>query len=143
MAPDDFAFLARLVHRRTGIVLTESRRAPIERRLAPVLARFGLKDMPQAMRELRLGQDALAAAMTEAMTVNETSFFRGPELFGRLGKEILPALLAQRGTEKRLRVWSAACAAGQEAYSLAMMLDSLGLDAEGWSIDLIATDISA
>ena len=143
MAPDDFAFLARLVHRRAGIVLTESRRALIEQRLAPVLARFGLKDMIQAMRELRLGQDALAAAMTEAMTVNETSFFRGSDLFVRLGREILPALLARRAPEKRLRVWSAACAAGQEAYSLAMMLDSLGLDAEGWSIDLIATDISA
>jgi len=124
-------------------VLTRSRRALTERRLASVLPHFGLKDMAQMMRELRLGQEALAAAVTEAMTVNETSFFRDPDLFGRLGREILPALLEQRAPQKRLRVWSAACAAGQEAYSLAMMLDSLGLAAEGWSIDLIATDISA
>ena len=143
MISDDFTFLARLVHRRAGIVLTQSRRALIERRLAHVLPRFGLKDMAQMMRELRLGQEALAGAVTEAMTVNETSFFRDPDLFGRLGRDILPALLEQRGPQKRLRVWSAACAAGQEAYSLAMMLDSLGLAAEGWSIDLIATDISA
>ncbi len=143
MAPDDFAFLARLVHRRAGIVLTESRYALIERRLAPVMRRFGLKDLTQVMRELRPGQEALAGAVTEAMTVNETSFFRDPELFRRLGKDILPSLLANRANEKRLRVWSAACAAGQEAYSLAMMLDNLGLAAEGWTIDLIASDISA
>lgn len=143
MAPDDFAFLARLVHRRAGIVLTESRYALIERRLAPVMRRFGLKDLTQVMRELRPGQEALASAVTEAMTVNETSFFRDPELFRRLGKDILPSLLANRASEKRLRVWSAACAAGQEAYSLAMMLDNLGLAAEGWTIDLIASDISA
>ncbi len=143
MAPDDFAFLARLVHRRAGIVLTESRYALIERRLAPVMRRFGLKDLTQVMRELRPGQEALAGAVTEAMTVNETSFFRDPELFRRLGKDILPSLLANRANEKRLRVWSAACAAGQEAYSLAMMLNNLGLAAEGWTIDLIASDISA
>jgi chemotaxis protein methyltransferase CheR len=142
MAPDDFAFLTRLVHRRSGIVLPESRHALIEGRLAPVMRHFGLKDFSQTMRELRLGQDALARAVTEAMTINETSFFRDPELFRRLGKDILPALLASRATQKRLRVWSAACAAGQEAYSLAMMLDSLGLAAEGWTIDLIASDIS-
>jgi chemotaxis protein methyltransferase CheR len=143
MAPDDFAFLARLVHRRAGIVLTQSRHALIERRLAPVMRRFGLKDMAQTMGELRLGQGALASAVTEAMTVNETSFFRDPAVFRRLGNDILPSLLESRAGEKRLRIWSAACAAGQEAYSLAMMLDRLGLAAKGWTIDLVATDISA
>ena len=143
MAPDDFSFLARLVHRRAGIVLGESRAALIERRLAPVMRRFGFKELAQVMRELRLGREALAGAVTEAMTVNETSFFRDAGLFRRLGREILPALLEARKREKRLRIWSAACAAGQEAYSIAMILDSLGLVAEGWSIDLIATDISS
>ena len=142
MAPDDFEFLARLVHRRAGIVLTESRRALMERRLAPVMRRFGLKDLAQTMRELRLGQGALANAVTEAMTINETSFFRDPGIFSRLGREIMPALLARRDKEKRLRIWSAACAAGQEAYSIAMMLDSLGLATDGWTIELVATDIS-
>ena len=142
MNSDDFSFLARLVHRRAGIVLGESRAALIERRLAPVMRRFGFKELAQVMRELRLGREALAGAVTEAMTVNETSFFRDAGLFRRLGKEILPALLQGRKREKRLRIWSAACAAGQESYSIAMMLDSLGLAAEGWSIDLVATDIS-
>jgi len=143
MLPDDFAFLARLVHRRSGIVLTESRRALIERRLPPAMHRFGFKDLGQVLRALRLGSEALAAAVTEAMTVHETCFFRDGEFFRRLGAEILPALIQSRGAEKRLRIWSAACAAGQEPYSLAMMLDSMGLLAEGWTIDIIATDISA
>jgi chemotaxis protein methyltransferase CheR len=141
MTPDDLAFLARLVHRRAGIVLTESRRSLVERRLQPVVHRFGFRNADALMRELRLGREALAASVTESMTVNETSFFRGEDLFRRLGRDILPALLKQRAKEKRLRLWSAACAAGQEAWSLAMVLGKL--PEEGWSIDLIATDISA
>ncbi len=143
MLSGDFAFLARLVHRRSGIVLTESRRTLIECRLAPAMQRFGFKDLTQVLRELRLGSEALATAVTEAMAIHETSFFRGGEFFRRLGADILPALIRSRATERRLRIWSAACAAGQEPYSLAMMLDSMGLLAEGWSIDFIATDISS
>ena len=143
MLPSDFAFLARLVHRRSGIALTESCHALIERRLAPAMHRFGFKDLNQVLRELRLGREALAVAVTEAMTVHETSFFRDSEFFRCLGAEILPVLIRSRATEKRLRIWSAACAAGQEPYSLAMMLDSMGLASAGWTIDLIATDISA
>ena len=143
MHPADFAFLARLVQRRAGLVLTENRRGPVERRLEPVMRRFGFKDLPQLLAELQHGREALAAAVTEAMTINESSFFRDPALFQRLSRDILPELMARRAGEKRLRIWSAACAAGQEAYSLAMMLDNLGLAAEGWAVDLIASDISA
>ena len=143
MLPADFAFLSRLVHRRSGIVLTENRRTLIERRLAPAMHRFGFKDLAQVLRELRLGSEALAAAVTECMTVGETSFFRDSAFFQRLGDDILPGLVAARQAEKRLRIWSAACATGQEAYSLAMILDSLGLAAEGWTIDFVASDISA
>jgi chemotaxis protein methyltransferase CheR len=143
MLPQDFDFLVRLVHRRAGIVLSEHRRALIERWLEPVMRRFGFKDLDSLVRELRLGREALAAAVTEAMTVNESSFFRDAELFRRLGHDILPMLLKTRAREKRLRIWSAACAAGQEAWSLAMMLDSLGLLEEGWSIDFVASDLSA
>ena len=142
MLPADFAFLARLVHRRSGIVLTESRRGLIERRLAPAMHRFGFKDVAQLTRALRLGSEPLAAAVTEAMTVGETSFFRDADFFRRLGDEVIPGLVEARKSEKRLRIWSAACATGQEAYSLAMILDSIGLAAEGWTIDFVATDLS-
>jgi chemotaxis protein methyltransferase CheR len=143
MIPADFAFLARLVHRRSGIVLSEGRRALIERRLAPAVHRFGFRDLGQVLRELRLGSEALAAAVTEAMTVSESSFFRDGEFYRRLGAEIIPLLIEARRHDKRLRIWSAACAAGQEAYSLAMMLDSMGLAGQGWTIDFTASDLSS
>ncbi len=143
MNTDHYRFLARLVHRRAGLVLDTGKQAMIERRLEPVMRRFGFKTLEAMMAELGHGHEALAAAATEAMTINETSFFRDPALFARLGNEILPALLAARAKEKRLRIWSAACSTGQEAYCLAIMLNNLGLAETGWSIDLIATDISA
>lgn len=140
MRQEDFLFLARLVRRRSGVVLSEGKGEWLEQRLKPVMRRFGFRDLAALLKDLRLGHDALAAAVTEAMTVNETSFFRDAHQFARLKDQVLPPLLAAHGRRKRLRLWSAACAGGQEAWSLAMMLDGLAL--EGWTIDLIATDIS-
>lgn len=140
MTEEDFLFLARLVRRRGGLVLSGGKSAALEQRLMPVMRRFGFRDPDVLTASLRLGHDALAAAVTEALTVNETSFFRDPHQFARLKHQLLPQLLAARRDEKRLRIWSAACAAGQEAWSLAMLLDGMALS--GWTIDLIATDIS-
>lgn len=139
MTPDDFHFLARLVRRRAGLSLVDGKNIGLEQRLMPVMRRFGFREAEALIGELRLGNDTLAAAVTEAMTVNETSFFRDPQQFARLRDEMLPRLLAARGETRHLRIWSAACAAGQEAWSLAMMLDAMPL--HGWTIDLIATDI--
>ena len=140
MTPADFHFLARLVRRRGGLSLNDGRSVGLEQRLIPVMRRFGFHDITALVQELRLGSDALAAAITEAMTVNETSFFRDPQQFARLRDDVLPRLFAAHGEDRRLRIWSAACAAGQEAWSLAMMLDAMPL--HGWTIDLIASDIS-
>jgi len=90
---------------------------------------------------LRLGNDSVAAALTEAVTVNDTSFFREPAQFEAL-RTLLPSMLAARQGDKILRIWSAGCATGQEAYSIAMLLEEMNLAAQGWMIDLIATDIS-
>jgi chemotaxis protein methyltransferase CheR len=142
MAPDDFQFLARLLRRRSGLSLTPDKRALIERRLAPVVRRFHFKNAAALICELRLGREALAAAVTEAMTVNESSFFRDPALFANFAVRVLPRVVAARMHHKRLRIWAAACAAGQEAYSIAILLSEMGLTREGWNIDLIATDLS-
>jgi chemotaxis protein methyltransferase CheR len=143
LAQEDFAFLARLLRRRSGLSLTPAKSALVERHLAPVMRRFGFKDTTGLVRELRLGQETLARAVTEAVTVHDTSFFRDEALFRRFKNWLLPALLRERAGSRRLRIWSAACATGQEAYSIAMILDGLGLAAQGWTIDLIATDLSA
>jgi len=143
MKPDDVAYLARMLRRRCGIVLGQPKPKFVEGRLAPVMRRFGFKDVASLVAELRHGRDALARAVIEALTTNESFFFRDPEIFARLRGKVLPQLLARRASAKRLRIWSAACAAGQEAYSIAMILDDLKLAAHGWSVDLIATDLSA
>jgi len=142
VAPEDFHFLARILRRRSGLSLTLDKRAFVGRRLEPVMRRFDFKDVASLIDELRAGREALAEAVAEAMTVNESSFFRDPALFDALRETVLPRLLAARGRDKRLRIWSAAVAAGQEAYSLAILLTEMGLAREGWSIELIATDLS-
>lgn len=143
MAPEDFLFLARLLRRRSGLLLTLDKRALAGRRLAPVMRRFDFKDVASLIAELRAGREALAEAVTEAMTIHESSFFRDRALFDALRDTVLPRLLAARADEKRLRIWSAAVAAGQEAYSIAILLTELGLARAGWSIELIATDLSS
>jgi chemotaxis protein methyltransferase CheR len=141
LSVDDFNFLARLLHRRSGLILTQDKSGLFDRRIKPVLYRFGLKDIHQLVGELRLGNEAVAAALAEAITINDTSFFRDPAQFEAL-RDLLPQLLERRGATRRLRVWSAASSTGQEAYSLAMLLDEMELAARGWTIDLVATDIS-
>jgi chemotaxis protein methyltransferase CheR len=106
MAPEDFQFLARLLRRRSGLSLTLDKRAMVGRRLAPVMRRFDFKDAASLIDELRAGREALAQAVTEAMTVNDSSFFRDPALFDALRETVLPRLLAARAREKRLRIWS-------------------------------------
>jgi chemotaxis protein methyltransferase CheR len=142
VTPEDFSFLARLLRRRSGLFLTPDKHDLVTRRLGPVMRRFGFRDAGGLVRELRLGRETLAAAVTEAVTVNETSFFRNETVFAHFKTVTLPQLLRARAGEKRLRIWSAACSTGQEAYSIAMLLDGMGLAARGWSLDLIATDIS-
>jgi chemotaxis protein methyltransferase CheR len=143
MTPDDFAFLARLLRRRSGLSLTFDKKALLENRLETVMRRFDFRDMAALIRELRLGAESLAESVTEAMTVNETSFFRDASLFQRLRDRVMPHLLQARAQAKRLRIWSAATASGQEAYSIAILLSELGLAREGWTVDLIGTDLSA
>jgi chemotaxis protein methyltransferase CheR len=143
MRADDFLFLAELLRRRSGLLIGQPRHEQVENRLGPVMRRFGFKDTSALIAELRHGRDALARAVTEAMTTNESSFFRDKPSFELFREQVLPEMLERRASTKRLRIWSAACAAGQEAYSIAMMLDDLKLGAKGWTVDLIATDISA
>ena len=142
MAPEDFQFLARLLRRRSGLSLTLDKRTLVTRRLTPVMRRFDFRDIASLIEELRAGREALAEAVTEAMTVNDSCFFRDPALFDALRQGVLPRLIGARAGEKRLRIWSAAVAAGQEAYSIAILLTEMGLAREGWSIEMIATDLS-
>ncbi len=143
MTEDDFFFLAQLVRRRSGLILPANKARFVTGQLGPVARRFGFRSVDGLIAELRHGRESLARAVTEAMTTNESSFFRDKAAFDHFRHIVLPRLVEDRAKTKRLRIWCAACAAGQEPYSIAMLLDDAKLAAQGWSIDLIATDISA
>ena len=143
MNSDDFEYLSQFLRRRSGLVLAPYRAHLIEGRLSPVARRFGFRNVESLLRELRYARETLARAVTEAMTTNDSSFFRDRVLFDHFRDVVLPELVTERVGRKHLRIWSAACAAGQEAYSLAMILDHMKLADQGWSIDLIATDLSS
>ena len=143
MTGDDLNFLAQIVRRRAGILLPPHKASFVEGQLAPVMRRYGFRTVDALLAELRHGRDTLARAVTEAMTTNESSFFRDRAAFEQFRDLVLPRLSEARAKTKRLRIWCAACAAGQEPYSIAMLLDDAKLAAQGWQIDLIATDLSA
>lgn len=139
----DFDYLAAVLRRRAGLLLADKKPHFIENRLTPVVRRFGFKDVGSLLRELQHGHEALVQAVIEAMTTNDSSFFRDRKTFDEFRDIVLPQLLVQRASIKRLSIWCAACAAGQEPYSLAMILDDHKLLSQGWRIEIIATDISA
>jgi chemotaxis protein methyltransferase CheR len=140
---DDLAFLMQMLRRRSGLALNNPKPLAIENRLAPVMRRFGFRDLGSLIEELRHGREPLARAVTEVMTTNESSFFRDRATFEQFRDTVLPALMQRRAATKRIRIWSAACAAGQEAYSIALLLDDLKLRSQGWTIDIVASDISS
>jgi chemotaxis protein methyltransferase CheR len=142
VTPQSFADLSDLVRRRSGLVLTGEKKPLIKNRLLPVAKRFGFRDTTALLAELPYPSEELAHAITEAMTTNETSFFRDSHAFEFIAHSALPALVRARAASQRLRIWCAAVSTGQEAYSLAAVLDDTGLSRLGWKIDLIATDFN-
>jgi len=139
----DFALFARILKERSGLLMTAQKSYLIESRLMPVAVKHGLASVGQLADVLRAKPDAgLIRDMIEAMTTNESFFFRDIKPFEQFRTIVLPELLRARAATRRLRLWSAACAAGQEPYSLAMILADEQARLAGWRVTLLASDIS-
>lgn len=139
----DYQFLTQFVLQQSGLSLGSGKEYLFEARLTPVAQSWGLAGIPELVADLRKGNDRLKSAVVEAMTTNETLFFRDKTPFDELRDRLLPALIDARQSVRRLRIWSAAASTGQESYSLAMMLkDSFPDVAANWRIEIIGTDIS-
>lgn len=137
-----FAEVAGLVRRRAGIVLTADKSYLLETRLGPVLSRFNLGSLGVLGEKLRsLPGEALERAVVEALTTHESSFFRDGRPFEHL-RGLLPRLAAGKGAAERVRVWSAACSTGQEAYSVAMLAQEVLGAGAARQVEILATDIS-
>ena len=144
MTPQDFDYLRKLLKERSGLVLSAEKQYLAESRLLPVARRHALATLGDLVGRLKgASASQLSVDVVEAMTTNESFFFRDKIPFEHFRDTIVPALMVARAREKRIRIWCAACAAGQEPYSLAMSLKGLGAKLAGWRIDILATDISA
>jgi chemotaxis protein methyltransferase CheR len=124
-------------------VLAADKHYRVESRLLPIARKAGLFNLTGLVALLRgQGAEPLIVEVVEAMTTNESFFFRDKLPFQQFRDTIMPALLAARTGTKRIRIWCAAAATGQEPYSLAIALKEMGKDLRGWRIEIVATDLS-
>ncbi len=143
MTPLDYDFLRRLLKERSGLVLSADKQYLVESRLLPVARRAGFAGLAELVQALKdPNAKALVVEVVEAMMTNESFFFRDKLPFEHFRDTIVPGLLAARAGQKRIRIWCAAAATGQEPYSLAMSLKEAARQVAGWRIDILATDIS-
>ncbi|MCJ2024536.1 CheR family methyltransferase [Methylobacterium sp. J-067] len=140
----DFEFLRAYLKQRSGLALTAEKRYLVESRLAPVCRRFNYATLRDLIGSLKVGHDtAIERAVVEAMTTNETFFFRDRLPFDLFRDVVLPEAIARNAARRRLRIWCAAASTGQEPYSIAMLLQEAGAKLAGWQVDIVATDISS
>jgi chemotaxis protein methyltransferase CheR len=139
----DFAYVQTLVRERAAIVLEDRQDYLVEARLSPVARDAGLASVGALVTRLRGSHsDGLHSRVVEAMTTNETSFFRDVHPFDALERHMLPGLIARRSAQRRLSIWSAACSSGQEPYTVAMILADRFPQLRDWDVRILATDIS-
>ena len=140
ISPQDFQFLRELLRDQIGYHLTDDKGYLIESRLGPVAAMHELPGVAELLERLRrTGDRTMRDTIVQAMTINETYFFRATNAFESLRRLILPDLLKTRAATRRVRIWCAACSTGQEPYSIAMTLADHFLESEDWQFDILAT----
>ena len=143
MTPLDYDFLRKLLKERSGLDLSADKQYLVESRLVPLARKASLGGIPELVQKIqRGGAEALTTEVVEAMTTNETFFFRDKIPFDHLRDTILPMMQQSRTNRRSLRIWSAACSTGQEPYSIAMLLKEKAAALSGWRIEIVATDLS-
>jgi chemotaxis protein methyltransferase CheR len=141
LTAQEFAFISGLVRRDAAIVLEPGKEYLVEARLMPLARQAGVPTVSEyVLRAQQRPEPEVQRRIVDALTTNETSFFRDGEPFTAMTTTVLPELLGRRASARQLRVWSAACSSGQEPYTLAMQLSD-NLPA-GWTYEILGTDIS-
>jgi chemotaxis protein methyltransferase CheR len=142
VTPLEYEYLRKLLKERSGLDLSADKQYLVESRLIPLARKSGLTGIGELVRKIKSGSDALTADAIEAMTTNETFFFRDKIPFDHLRQTVLPELLQARVSRRSLRIWCAASSTGQEPYSIAMCLKEFAPQLIGWRVEIIATDLS-
>ncbi len=144
MTPVEFAFLRDFLRARSGLDLGTDKGYLVESRLGPVARQAGLSSLSELMAVLASKRDpALETRVVEAMTTNESSFFRDRTPFDNFRNLMLPRLLESRATRRHIKVWCAAGSTGQEPYSLGIVIKEEATRLNGWRVDILSTDISS
>ena len=141
MTSSDYEYLRRLLKERSGLDLSADKQYLVESRLMPLARKEGLPGIAELVQKMKGSAEALVVEVVEAMTTNETFFFRDKIPFDHLKEVVLPALIRARAARRAIRIWCAASSTGQEPYSIAMILkETPGLS--GWRTEIVATDLS-
>jgi chemotaxis protein methyltransferase CheR len=143
VTPLDYEFLRKLLKARSGLVLSADKHYLVESRLLPIARKHGLLNLTGLVAKLKTGDaEPLTVEVVEAMTTNESLFFRDKIPFDQFRDTIIPTLLAARAETRRIRIWCAAASTGQEPYTLAICLKEMAKELKGWNIGIVASDIS-
>jgi chemotaxis protein methyltransferase CheR len=142
VTPADYDYLRKFLKERSGLDLAIDKQYLVESRLLPLARKASRPGIPDLVLKIRNGDGRLATDVVEAMTTNETFFYRDKIPFDHLRDTILPDLIRARSARKTLRIWSAASSTGQEPYSIAMCVKEMGAALAGWRVEIIATDLS-
>jgi chemotaxis protein methyltransferase CheR len=142
VTPVEYEFLRKVLKDHSGLDLSADKHYLIESRLLPLARKAGLAGIPELVQKMKGGSMALVTQVVEAMTTNETFFFRDKIPFDHFRDAIMKEILQARAGRKSARIWCAAGSTGQEPYSLAMCLKEMGAALAGWRIEIVATDLS-
>jgi chemotaxis protein methyltransferase CheR len=142
MTPADYDFLRKFLKEKSGLDLSADKQYLVESRLVPLARKAGLNGIDDLVQKIKGGNSVIGADVVEAMTTNETFFFRDKVPFDHFRDTIMPEMLKARASRKSIRIWCAAGSTGQEPYSLAMLLKEMGAALAGWRVEIIGTDIS-
>jgi len=144
MRGDDFEFLADMLKKRSGLTLTKDKVYLLESRLTPLARKQGMETLEDLVQKLRLSRDErLITAVVEAMTTNESFFFRDTTPFDTFRDTVLPGIAKSRGAQKQLRIWCAAASTGQEPYSLSIILREQWQKWRDWRLEIVGTDLAS
>ncbi|MGX1318522.1 chemotaxis protein methyltransferase CheR [Bradyrhizobium sp. USDA 377] len=142
MTPTEYEYLRKFLKDNSGLDLSADKQYLIESRLLPLARKAGLSGIAELVQKLQAGSRTLITDVVEAMTTNETFFFRDKVPFDHFRDTIMPEIIKARAGKRSVRIWCAAGSTGQEPYSLAMSLKEMGAALTGWRVEIIATDLS-
>lgn len=143
LSPPDFQYVSQLVRQRSAIVLEPEKSYLLDARLTPLAKAEGFPSLDAMVAAMRLKPyDGLHRKVVEAMTTNETSFFRDLHPFEALKTVVIPEVMERRKAERQINIWCAACSSGQEPYTVAMTLKDMP-QLTGWNVRILGTDLSS